>query len=126
MTRITKSLLLAAVATLALTATPAHAQQAVAIKRASEVLAYTGKCVPAANSLSDKDAMTLAIAILGSGAVFNEAGQMASVAAAKDAQTRAAIDPTFCTATWEMIQTLAHLVRMQMPNVEEFVRRSVR
>jgi hypothetical protein len=125
MKRLWKSIAFFAIANmLALTAS-AHAQQSVAIKRAGEVLAYTGKCVPS-NSLSDKDAMTLAIVILGSGAVFQEAGQMASVAAATDATTRAATDPTFCTATWEMIQTLAAIAKMRMPHIEDVVRRSVR
>jgi hypothetical protein len=125
MKRLWKQITLFAIANMLAVAAPAHAQQAVAIKRAGEVLAYTGKCVPA-DSLSDKDAMTLAIAILGSGAVFQEAGKMASVAAATDAQTRAATDPTFCTATWAMIQTLADIARMRMPHIEDVVRRSLR
>jgi hypothetical protein len=126
--RLWKSIAFFAIANvLALTAS-AHAQDAIALKRASEVLAFTGKCIEtgAVSALSDKETMTLAIAILGSGAVFNEAGRMASLAATKDATTRAATDPTFCTATWSMIETLAQIVRMRMPNVEEFVRRTVR
>jgi hypothetical protein len=129
MTRLWKSIVFFAIANMiALTAAQANAQDAIAVKRASEVLAFTSKCIEtgAVSALSDKETMTLAIAILGSGAVFNEAGRMASLAAAKDAATRAAIDPTFCTATWNMIETLAQIVRMRMPNVEEFVRRTAR